>query len=236
MQSIYNIKLFVLIAVLSITMIVAESILANDDDIPYTDAQVMLFSRPHLANVTKPIGLHYKFSQAGTHEGTDEFTDSVIAQINKAYEDGSRDLSFKFLSGDREKNYPNLEGFRGNPMIMLFLEWDVGKMENTPGAIRSQNYYRNKIRVGFWKYSKVEDIEVAHDNKNYKGKRIIITPYGNNDSDRELASIFADKEYEFILVDEIPGEVYQISTKVLTAEKESIETTQMTFNTFETLN
>jgi len=219
----------------NVTKAETEAATENADEIPYTEAQTMLFGRPHLSNIKQPIDINYNFTQAGTHEGTDEFTDSVSAQITKTHEDGTRDLSFAFLSGERKELYPDINGFRGNPMIMLFLEWDVAKMEDTPGAIRSQNYFRNQIRVGFWKYSKVEDIEVTHNNNNYQAKRIIITPYGNNDADRELASIFADKEYEFILADEIPGEIYQISTKVLTAENQAIETTKMTYNAFEPL-
>ena len=217
------------------TILVAH-LYANDDEIPYSEAQMMLFKRPHLANIGQPTDINYKFTQAGTHTGTDEFTDSAIAHITKTHQDGTRDLSFDFLTGEREETYPDIDGFRGNPMIMLFLEWDVGKMEDTPGAIRSGNYFRNKLRVGFWKYSEVEDIEVTYGGSNYKGKRILVHPYGNNESDRELASIFADKEYEFILVDEIPGELYQISTKVLTAENKAIETTQMTFDTYEPID
>lgn len=235
MKKIVNIKLFLLFICVVMTVFISYTS-ANDDEIPYSEAQEMMFNRPHLSNIKQPVELVYNFKQAGTHEGTQEFTDSVSARVKKTHDDGTRDLSFDFLSGERKKIYPDLDGFRGNPMLMLFLEWDVTKMENTPGALRSENYFRNKMRVGFWKYCKVEDVKVEHDDKQYTGKRITMQPFGNNKADRQLASIFADKEYEFIFVDEIPGEIYQISTKVLSKENESIETTQMTFNQFEPLN
>jgi len=242
MKKIVNNKLFLFFTFVLMAVFISsasandEAAKVNEDDeAPYSEAQKLIFSRPHLLNIKQPAELVYNFKQVGTHEGTQEFTDSVSARVKKTHDDGTRDLSFEFLSGDREETYPDIDGFRGNPVLMLFLEWDVAKMEDTPGALRSQNYFRNKMRVGFWKHCDVQEVDIEHEGKQYSGKRVTMQPYGTNQADRELASIFADKEYEFIFVDEIPGEIYQISTKVLAGENESIETTQMIFNTQKSL-
>ncbi len=230
MKNIIKIKWFLLFACV-VTSGLITSASANDDEIPYSEAQLLLFKRPHLANVMQPASLFYSFKQTGEQK----FTDSASARITQTYEDGTRDLKFDFLTGERNKSYPGINGFRSNPMIMLFLEWDVVKMEDSPGSLASQNYFRNKMRVGFWKYCKVDEIEVEYGDTQYKGKRITMQPFANNEADRKKASIFADKQYEFILVDEIPGELYQISTTMLSTENEAIESTQMTFHQLESL-
>lgn len=214
-----------------ITTVLVSYVNANEDEIPYSDAQLLVFKRPHLANISQPTKLFYSFKQTGEQE----FTDSVSARITQTHEDGTRDLTFDFLTGERKKDYPDINGFRGNPVIMLFLEWDVVKMENTPSAVGSQHFFRNRIRAAFWKHSKVDDIEVTYGDERYNGKRISMRPFSNSEADRKRASIFADKQYEIILVDEIPGELFQISTKLESNEDEAIETTQMTFNQLESL-
>ena len=198
----------------------------DEDEIPYSEAQILLFKRPHLSNVLQSVNLAYKFKQTGTQA----FTDSVMARIMQVHADGTRDLSFDFLSDDRKENYPDIDGFRGNPLVMLFLEWDTGKMGNAQGTLASKNFFRNRVRIGFWKYSKVDEVEVEYGDERYKGRRITMLPFVNNEADRVMAAKFADKQYEFILVDEIPGELYQISTKMVSGESEEAETTQMTFN------
>lgn len=230
MKKITKIKWFLLF-VYVVTFVLVASANANEEEIPYSEAQTLLFKRPHLLNVLQPVSLLYNFKQTGEQK----FTDSVSARITQTYEDGTRDLQFNFLTGERKKSYPDINGFRGNPMIMLFLEWDVVKMEDSPGSLASQNYFRNKMRVGFWKYCKVDEIEVYYGDAQYKGKRITMQPFANNEADRKMAAIFADKQYEFILVDEIPGELYQISTTMPSNENEAIESTQMTFHQLESL-
>lgn len=91
------------------------------------------------------------------------------------------------------------------------------------------------MRIGFWKYCKVDEIEVGYGDAQYKGKRITMQPFANNEADRKMAAIFAEKQYEFILVDEIPGELYQISTTIGSNENEAIESTQMTFHQLKSL-
>ena len=230
MKNITKIRCFLLFACI-VTLVLVTFVNANEEEIPYSEAQLLLFKRAHLSNVLQPASLLYSFEQTGEQK----FTDSVAARITHTYEDGTRDLQFDFLTGDRNELYPDITGFRGNPIIMLFLEWDAVKMENTAGSLASQNYFRNKMRIGFWKYCEVDEVNVAYGDAQYKGKRITMQPFANNEADRKKAAIFADKQYEFILVDEIPGELYQISTKMPSNENEAIESTQMTFHQLESL-
>ncbi len=230
----FNMQLHLIITLICMVLLPMSSIASdeeNADEIPYSEAQLLIFKQAHLSNVDKPSILEYGFTQTGDQK----FKDVVKANITHVYEDGKRDLSFNFLSGTRQKNFPKITGFRGNPLIMLFLEWDVGKMEDVPGISASQHYFRNKLRIGFWKYCKVDDVEILHNKQSFKGKRVSMRPFANNEKDRRMAAVFADKEYEIILVDDIPGQLYQISTILTSDENVAIESTQMTFNQLESL-
>lgn len=194
---------------------------ANEDQqIPYSEAQILLFNKPHLSNIKQPLRLVYNFEQIGKHS----FSDFVDAQITNLYQDGTRDVEFTFLSNERQRNYPGVKSFRGNPLIMLFLEWDVETMENMRLVPVSRHYLRNKIRIGFWKHCKVDEVTMTYDNVLHQAKRITMQPFANS----QLKNI-ANKQYEFILIDKVPGELFQATTRWTTDESGFVETTRMTF-------
>ena len=98
----------------------------------YSAAQTALFGTPHLQNVTRPLSLRYEFRQSGTQgEG---FTDLVEATVTEVRPDGKKNVEFQFLTGERERRFGPINGFRGNPVIMLFLQRDVEELSKRAGV------------------------------------------------------------------------------------------------------
>jgi hypothetical protein len=68
---------------------------------PLTPAQTIIFNTPHLKDITGPTTLNYRFERKSAFK--DGFTDDVKVNIDRILEDGSKDVSFDFFSGDRNR-------------------------------------------------------------------------------------------------------------------------------------
>src|SRR5690606_6408168 len=83
-----------------------------------TAAQRLLFDSDHLRGLANDTTLHYRFVKGGTREPG--FTDTVDMTVTRVAPDGTKDLTFRFLSEERNVPFDKIEGFHGNPLIMLF--------------------------------------------------------------------------------------------------------------------
>lgn len=175
----------------------------------YTSAQIALFDTPHLESIAEPVALTYDFSHDAA-EG-EAFEDRVRMIVTEVGADGRKNLSFEYLSGSRQRPFAAIEGFRGNPLIMLFLQHDVEEMRQATGG--PNGYFRNRIRNAFRDGAKVEALTVEHADKTLAARRITIRPFAA-DPNRDRFPEFAEKWYEFILVPEIPGGLYRIRSVV----------------------
>jgi hypothetical protein len=172
----------------------------------YTSAQVALFDTPHLENIAEPIALIYDFRHRAT-EG-EAFDDHVRMIVTEVGLDGRKSLSFQYLSGSRQRPFAAIEGFRGNPLIMLFLQHDVEEMRQLTGG--PSGYFRKRIRNAFRDGALVEELTVEHADKTLAARRITIHPFAT-DTNRDRFPSLADKWYEFILAPGIPGGLFENS-------------------------
>ena len=175
----------------------------------YTSAQIALFDTPHLENIAEPMALTYDFRHRTT--GGEAFDDHVRMTVTDVASDGRKNLSFEYLSGSRQRPFAAIEGFRGNPLIMLFLQQDVDEMKQATGG--PSGYFRNRIRNAFRDGAEVEELTIEHAEQSFPAKRITIRPYAT-DPNRNRFSGFAAKWYEFILAPGIPGGLYRIRSVV----------------------
>ena len=171
----------------------------------YSPAQLALFDTPHLQNITGPATLDYRFEQREAKG--DSFEDSIKMTVISVRDDGRKDLSVLLFSGKRERSYENLAGFRGNPLIMLFLQHDVQELARLTGG--GSSYFRNRIRHAFRGRSEVSDIAVEHEGRQIKATRIVLTPFVGDPKLGGFPDIAA-KWYEFVLAPQIPGGIYRI--------------------------
>jgi len=178
-----------------------------EDEPSLSAAQIALFESDHLAQIRHPATLDYTFR----HDGSDPYEDTVALVLREVHEDGSKDVSVEFLSGDHRIEFSPVIRFHGNPLIMYFLEWDVRGMHNATGG--SALYFRNRIREGFVDQAEVEDTSVTLDGQPEPATAITLQPY-RHDPGIERYAAFRDKSYRFVLSDVIPGKVYEIRASV----------------------
>ena len=175
----------------------------------YSVAQTALFGTPHLQNVTRPLSLRYDFRRSGTQgEG---FTDRVEATVTEVLPDGKKNLEFQFLTGVRERRFGPIEGFRGNSLIMLFLQRDVEEMSKATGG--GQGYFHNRIRHAIREGAEVDEVPFESEARQLTATRVTIRPF-ENDPKRDRMAGGASKTYEFLLSPEFLGGLYRIRTVV----------------------
>ena len=172
---------------------------------PLSRAQVELFRTPHLGNVRQPEALRYDF----TRYGPAPFTDSVTVHVREARADGTRDVSFDFLTGARREQHPPADGFTGNPVLMAFLEHDVRTLKESIGV--STTYWRNRIRDALLERATVEDVTATVDGREVPARRVSVRPFELEDRLRRVPPV-RDKLYTFLLADAVPGGIVEIRT------------------------
>jgi hypothetical protein len=174
------------------------------DNRPLSPAQIALFETPHLQNVTQPETLRYEY----TREGPAGFSDKVAMHVRHVNADGSKDLAFDYLTGTHRVPFPELDHFRGNPVLMIALENDVNEMKSAIGI--SAIYLRNRIRESFVDAATIAAATTSLDGRTVSARRITVEPFARETRFERIPSLQA-KTYSFVLSDEVPGMIAEIA-------------------------
>lgn len=169
-----------------------------EDQRPLSVAQVALFETPHLQNVGHAETLDYQF----VREGPGGFTDRLAMHVLQIHPDRTKELSFDFLTGARRVAYPEIDNFRGNPLLMLVLERDAQEMKATLGL--SATYFRNHIREAFVDRAVVASTEFSLGGKPVPARSVTVQPFAD-DTRLEHFPTVQNKTYTFVLSDSVPG-------------------------------
>lgn len=173
-----------------------------EDTRPLSPAQIALFETPHLQNVSQTGTLDYEF----VRDGTAGFSDTVSVHVRRINANGTKDLTFDYLTGSRNVRFQELSGFRGNPVLMHTLDRDTTVMKEALGV--SSNYFRNKIRESFVSAT-VTDATYVYNGKPVPARIVVVRPFEGDPRLQRMASVQA-KTYTFVLSDEVPGTVAEI--------------------------
>ena len=189
------------------------------DEYEFSNAENKLWMDKHLLNIKQSARLHYEFEKTGSYE--EGFIDDVYLDIVKVNEDGTREVVLDFFSGEqRQKVSPsNVQHVTGNPVIGIYLQGDVYEMSRLTGG--GWKYFHRQIKLAIAGSNTSEHVTVELDGKQYESEKIVLYPYENINKKDRLKE-FADKRYEFILSDEIPGKLYQIRTVINDAENPAV--------------
>jgi hypothetical protein len=179
----------------------------DHDTRPLSPAQIALFMTPHLKNVERPETLQYRFTRAGGSG----FEDSVSEHILTIHPDGTKQISFNFLSGDHHKFYPGVDDFVGNPLLMIFLESDVQTMKDTLGV--SAAYFRDRIRGALVDQAMIKDATYEQDGVALPAREVTVRPFADDQRLENLPSVQA-KTYRFVLCEAIPGGIALMQTSM----------------------
>lgn len=179
------------------------------EDFEFNEAENKLWLDDHLENINKPVRLYYEFEKSGSYE--EGFSDSVYLDILEINEDGTKNADLDFFSAERKQEVSpqNVTNIRGNPILAVYMQGDIYEMNRlTDGHWR---YFQKRIKIAMREVATVEPVTFQFNGKEIKGEKIVFLPY-IDDPHRSDFERFADKRYEFILSDEIPGKLYQIRT------------------------
>lgn len=177
----------------------------------FSDAENKLWLDDHLSNIDRPVRLYYEFVKSGSYE--EGFTDAVYLDIIKINEDGTKNAVLDFFTAARKQavSQENVTNIRGNPVLAIFMQGDVYEMNRlTEGHWR---HFQKMIKVALRESASVEPVTIEFNGEKVKAEKISFSPYLKDPHRRDFEK-FAQKTYEFIFSDEIPGSLYQIKTVV----------------------
>lgn len=189
-----------------------EQTRGGSQEAQYTDAQLLLFSTPHLENIVSTSQLHYDVSQTGSL--TQTLTDQIVLSITAINENGGKDVQPQFLSSKKEQKFGAVKGFRGNPLLLYFLEWDIDKLHDNRNMNLNKihrQYFQSIIRNAF-RHGTVEAGTVSHNGKPLAVRTIRMQPMVSLKDNPKYQHMW-NKQYEFVLAD-VPGGIYRISTEI----------------------
>ena len=189
----------------------------------FATAENKLWLDNHLGNITQPTSLYYEFEKSGSYE--DGFIDSVFLKVVELNEDGTKNALLDFFTAERKQKIPegNTTNIKGNPVLGIYMNGDVFDMARiTGGKADRYRYFLKQIKVALRETAKIESTTFSYNGKEYQGEKIFFTPYVKDPHRRDFEK-FADKYYEIVLSDEIPGKLYQITTIIPDASSETAE-------------
>jgi hypothetical protein len=173
---------------------------------PLSPAQIALFETPHLKTIDHPETLQYHYERIGI----EPLVDTVTIHIEKINSDGTKYVSFDFLTGDHRQFYPAVDNFSGNPLLMMFLEHDVQEMKQQVGVAAA--YFRDHIRAAFIDKARIADTSFDLDGKHQPARLITLKPFADDDRFDKLPMV-KGKTYSFILSDALPGQIEALKTE-----------------------
>ena len=200
----WRVAVFAVWCVLAAAMLLTHRAQAQ----PVSSAEILLFETDHLHAVKVPAILVYEFRKASNVETG--FVDKV--QLDLADRQGGRHAALHFLSGERQREVPALDDVHGNPVLLGFLERDIAEMQRLTGG--SASYFRKRIRMALAGTAPVAAQQaLVFGGKTLQGRMVRIQPYLNDPLGARFAP-YVRKTYTFIVSDQVPGSVYQLSTSL----------------------
>jgi hypothetical protein len=186
-----------------------ENTQAAGDELNAVEA--LLFETDHLASIAHPAKLEYRFSW----DGSAAFEDRIVLTLKG--EGPLHDVESDYLSGVQHVAYPPVEQSRGNPLLLFFLEHDLREMQRETQG--SPAYFRRLIRLALARADlKIEPTTVAVGNRQVSARRVVIEPYRSDPNAATRYPRLVGKTYEFILADDVPGQIVTLATHVVSAE------------------
>lgn len=174
----------------------------------FSPSERALFVADHLANLKPPVSLRYSYLKGGSLE--EGFEDSVLVKVRRNG-NGCCDADAEFLTGARRMPLPPVEGVKGNPVLLYFLERDIREMNRlTKGQAA---YFRKRIRMAVFQGAEVSDIQIGYQGRQVAAQRIVIRPYAD-DPLRVRFEKLASKQYTFVLSKQVPGEIAMLRARV----------------------
>lgn len=203
-------RLLGLLLALALALPQAAGADAADDSI--SKPLKLLYRTPHLDNAVGPGVLHYDLRSSGP-EAEDALDDVVRLQILRVNADGGKDALSSFPGAEKRKEFPEVAGFHGNPLVMHFLQWDVERMDDRTDI--NHHHLRNQILDTMRRADGItaEPAKIVHAGRTLPAWRVSFAPFGGlPDKMRRKLGAGVGKRYVYTLADDVPGGIYAIET------------------------
>ncbi len=175
----------------------------------FSAAERALFMTEQFGKLRPPTTLHYRFRHAGSLEPA--FDDKVSIALEPQAGGQCCNATGDFLSGERKVVLPPVEGAKGNPVTLFFLERDVREMQRLTSG--KSAYFRKRIRMAIFQGAQQRPVTLRYLGKPVAGQEFTITPYAD-DPNHARFERFVNKRYVFTLSDAVPGGIYGIRTSI----------------------
>ena len=195
------------ICAIALTAFATIPVASFAEEQPISEAEKSLFLADHLQSVSGAQVLRYSFQKRGTLDPT--FDDSIEVEVSEL--SGTRAFETRCMTGSKKLELPAIEGAKGNPALLCFLERDIREMERITGG--KKWFFQKRIRLALADGPEVKPIKVKFAGKEIVAREIRITPYAK-DSLRQKFDKYADKYYVFLLSDEVPGGILEVDAVI----------------------
>lgn len=176
----------------------------------FSKANTLLFLTNHLKSLpNKATTLRYAFEKRGSLE--EPYTDTVDIILSPQAGGDRKRVEFNYFTGARNQYLPPINNARGNPIIGVFLQNEVNRMEQRTGG--SWRYFQKIIKVALEERAQVKPVRFNFGGRGVDGTRIKIAPY-REDPHRAQIEPYANMYYVFTLSSSVPGTVYQLRSAV----------------------
>jgi hypothetical protein len=172
------------------------------------EAQRLVFMNDALHDLGAGSVLSYDFSHRD--QGTEGFSDTVEVTVTDVLDDGRRNLTFGFLTGPHHIDFHPATAYKGNPVPIQFLERDIDEMAKSTAG--NAGYFQTRIRK-FFAHAQAKPTRIQFQGKEVDGVEVAVTPFADDPNIDRFRS-YAQKRYDFVFSDQVPGGLYQIRTLV----------------------
>jgi hypothetical protein len=188
-------------------LLALEALMDTTSAQPVSPAETLLFETDHLARTKAPATLTYDFRKVSNVEAG--FTDTV--ELGLTREGGRVHARLRFLSGERQREVPDIDDVHGNPVLLGFLERDIAEMKRLTGG--STTYFRKRIRMALAQGAQLTRQPISFQGKTHDARVVRIQPYLDDPLHARFEQ-YVRKTYTFVLSEEVPGGVYRIATSL----------------------
>jgi hypothetical protein len=171
----------------------------------------LLFESKHFEGVPVGTVLTYRYDRRSADPARlgGDFSDDISMTIGAGEAPGERSVAVEMFTGARRRPAGPFPAMIGNPLLILFLEADVGAMEKLVGG--NPRYLKNRIRAAFREAGTAEPTKVTIDGVEHDAEKVTLKPFAGDEHRRELGA-FVEKTYEFVVSDSVPGGLVELKT------------------------
>lgn len=171
-------------------------------------AEHLLFNAPHLSPLKPPTQLHYRYDE--TEASQAKPSDVVRMQLERDSQGACCAVTGQFLTGAQALSLPDIDAARANPVLLYFLEFEVRRLARTTGG--NASHFRRRIREALVTAS-VTPARITWQGRDIAASEVQVTPF-ENDPFRARFEAQAGTRYRFLVADDVPGMLFQLSATV----------------------